>query len=80
MTLSDILAVAGALATLVSLCLTSYYYRRANRSRQFALVFTHADLQKRVHPDITISFKGEEIQTLSPMSFVIWNDGTQEIR
>lgn len=46
------------------------------------LTFTHTStgLYTRRHPDITIAFKGKQIENLSRLRVVIWNSGNQEIR
>jgi hypothetical protein len=78
--MTDTLAWLGVLFTLGFGVLSIFLYARGRRIKRIACLITSTTLQKRVHPDVQISFRGQEVANLSRMVAYFWNTGTAEIR
>jgi hypothetical protein len=65
---------------LLSLVLSLILYSRAGRRKRLTFTYDLAQLHTRTHPEITIMFKGKQIENLSRLRVVLWNSGNQEIR
>lgn len=74
-------------ANLVSLAVTLFFgvlsivfYRRSRRWRELTFTYAEDELQTRGHPDVQITFRGQDIERLRRLSAVLWNSGHQAIR
>lgn len=77
---STFLAWAGSIATIIFGVLSVYFYLRTRTVKKLACVVGYATLQRRLHPDVRISFRGIEVESLSRVLAFVWNGGTSEIR
>lgn len=71
---------AGAIGTVVFGLLGVYFFIKSRRFKALALSYRISTLQKKVHPEISIRFRGEEIGNLAKLRVVCWNRGKEEIR
>jgi hypothetical protein len=60
--------------------LSIYLFFKAHRFKQVVFTGLFANLQTRNHPEISISFRGNEIDNLSKFLVLCWNGGNEEIR
>lgn len=74
-------------ANLISLAVTLFFgvlsvvfYRRSRRWRELTFTYSEDELQTRGHPDVLITFRGQDIERLRRLSVVLWNSGHQAIR
>lgn len=65
---------------LLSIVLSLILYVRSSRRKRLTFTYDLTGLHTRTHPEITILFKGNQIENLSRLRVVIWNSGNQEIR
>lgn len=77
---SEALAWIAFATTVVFGVLSIYFYIRSKRVKRLACLVGVVTLQKRSHPEVSISFRNEEIDNLSRMVICIWNTGTAAIQ
>lgn len=65
---------------LLSLVLSLILYFRGRHRKCLRLTWDLATLQVRNHPEITILFKDKQVENLSRLRVLVWNNGNQEIR
>jgi hypothetical protein len=65
---------------LLSIVLSVLLYVRGRRRKRLTFTYDLVGLQTRAHPEITILFKGRQIENLSRLRVVIWNSGNLEVR
>jgi hypothetical protein len=78
--MSTLVAWTGSVATVVFGLLSVYFYLRTRITKRFACVVGCASLKRQLHPDVRISFRGTEVETLTRVLAFVWNAGTGEIR
>ena len=78
--LNDTSLLASIVATLAVGVLGAIagYWIRPTRTPRFG--FTRATLQTRLHPEVSISFRGQPVDNLRVLKFAFWNAGRTEIR
>lgn len=54
------------------------YRLRSERIPRY--VYDMATVQTRAHPDVSITYRGEQIENLHALQFAFWNSGHREIR
>jgi len=75
-----IFGVVGTVATVFFGLLSLYFYLKSRRNKLIVFTYDKALVQTRDHPDVTIVFRGEQIENLCRAQVVCWNGGTEEVR
>lgn len=72
--------VTGVFFFVCTIILSIVLYQKSRYRKTLTFTYTSTSLYTRRHPDITIAFKGKQIENLSRLRVVMWNSGNQEIR
>jgi len=80
MNLPDGCTLISNLGTLIFGVLTIVFYFRSKRFKRPIFVYDYSLLQTRVHQDIKIYFKDEQVENLSRSHILFLNNGNKEIR
>src|ERR1017187_3960584 len=78
--MNEVLSWASVVATVLFGALSIYFYLRSRRVRRLAIAAGTATLQQRGYPDVRITYRDQEVDTLTRVFGFLWNSGTLEIR
>lgn len=78
--MNEVLSWASVVATVLFGALSIYFYLRSRRVRRLAIAAGTATLQQRAYPDVRITYRDQEVDTLTRVFGFLWNSGTLEIR
>lgn len=76
----DTFTILAFILTVVLGLLSIYFYFKSRSFKGPTFVYSHAILQTKVHPKITILFEKQRIANLSQATILFYNSGTKEIR